>query len=77
MSTCHTCGNDYPETFTLIRDGESYEFDSFECAISALAPECEECGCRILGHGVQHGETIFCCAHCARRSGVTELRDSA
>jgi len=50
-------------------------FDSFECAIAALAPVCPHCGCRIVGHGVQHGDGIFCCAHCARHEGVKGLVD--
>jgi hypothetical protein len=40
-------------------------FDSFECAIHAMAPVCEHCGCKIVGHGVQAGGRFFCCAHCA------------
>jgi hypothetical protein len=41
-------------------------FDSFECAITALAPTCAHCGCRVIGHGVEIGTgEIFCCAHCA------------
>src|SRR5437588_11447401 len=28
-------------------------FDSFECAIAALAPTCKHCDCRIIGHGVE------------------------
>jgi hypothetical protein len=40
-----------------------------------LAPVCPHCGCRIIGHGVEHNGTIFCCAHCARHEGVTGLAD--
>jgi hypothetical protein len=29
-------------------------FDSFECAIHMLAPVCPHCGCRVIGHGVEH-----------------------
>lgn len=75
MGTCATCGNDYESTFKIVRDGEEYEFDSFECAIEKLAPRCTQCGCRVIGHGVQHGETIYCCAHCAERDGATGLVD--
>jgi hypothetical protein len=30
---------------------------------------------RIIGHGVEHDGTIFCCVHCARHEGVKGLRD--
>jgi hypothetical protein len=33
------------------------------------------CHCRILGHGLEGQGLIFCCAHCARLSGVPELHD--
>src|SRR5438034_1071911 len=42
-------------------------FDSFECAIHAVAaPACEHCGCRIIGHGVEADGRMFCCANCAK-----------
>jgi len=50
-------------------------FDSLECAIQALVPVCPNCGNRIIGHGVQHGDTIFCWVHCAKHEGVKGLRD--
>ncbi len=75
MAKCETCGNDYKNTFRIITKDRAYEFDSFECAAHALAPTCEHCGCRVLGHGVQFDETIFCCAHCASAAGVTGLTD--
>jgi hypothetical protein len=49
----------------------------FECAIHAFAPTCEHCGVRIIGHGLEKGGRMFCCDHCAKRTGVTELRDGA
>jgi hypothetical protein len=38
-------------------DGRTIIFDSFECSIQELAPVCPHCDCRIIGHGVQHGDT--------------------
>src|SRR5688572_19240783 len=70
MAQCATCGNDYDKTFEIRMNGKSYTFDSFECAIQALAPQCSHCGCRILGHGVEGNEAYYCCAHCARLDGV-------
>lgn len=75
MAICQTCGNDYDKAFTVTRDGQSAIFDSFECAAAALAPECAHCGCRILGHGVEADESIFCCAHCAKQAGYRALVD--
>ena len=74
---CEVCGNDYDKAFSVSMGGENHTFDSFECAISALAPECAHCGCRIVGHGVEQGGDVYCCAHCAKESGVTELKDRA
>lgn len=76
MARCEVCGNDYDKAFQVSSpDGESHTFDSFECAIHVLAPECAHCGCRILGHGLEQDGNIYCCAHCASEAGVTELRD--
>lgn len=74
---CDVCGNDYDKTFQITRAGKTMTFDSFECAIHALAPVCPHCGCRVVGHGVEAAEQIFCCAHCAKESGHAELRDRA
>lgn len=77
MGTCATCGNVYDKTFTVtMPDGEQYEFDSFECAAHALAPTCEECGVRILGHGSEADGVMYCSAHCARKQGITAFEDS-
>jgi hypothetical protein len=72
---CETCGNEYDRAFTIVLDGQEHNFDSFECAIHALAPVCGHCGCRIIGHGVQQGKDIFCCASCAKHHGLTTLKD--
>jgi nitrite reductase/ring-hydroxylating ferredoxin subunit len=63
MGKCAQCGNDYDKSFEVKMGGRTMIFDSFECAIQALAPVCPHCGCRIIGHGVEHGDTIFCCVH--------------
>ncbi|HXU29405.1 MAG TPA: hypothetical protein VN851_02410 [Thermoanaerobaculia bacterium] len=75
MATCTVCGNDYDKSFEVHLAGKSYAFDSFECAIHALAPVCNHCGCRIIGHGVEAAGVMYCCAHCAKESGSNELRD--
>ncbi len=75
MAVCDVCGNDYDKAFQVSRGDESFTFDSFECAIARLAPQCGHCECRILGHGLESDGTMFCCAHCARMNGESELRD--
>ena len=78
MGVCAMCGNDYDKAFTVTTsDGGSATFDSFECAIHMLAPDCAHCGCKVIGHGVEAGGTVYCCAHCAQQSGVKGLVDNA
>jgi len=66
MAKCEKCGNDYKDSFEVVMDGVAHTFDSFECAISALAPCCSHCGCKIIGHGVSSNDKLFCCNHCAK-----------
>jgi hypothetical protein len=75
MAKCEVCGNQYDKTFQVMMNGESHTFDSFECAIYALAPTCTNCGVTIVGHGVEAYGDIYCCANCAESEGITELKD--
>lgn len=75
MAVCEVCGNDYDKAFQVVVDKTSHTFDSFECAIHALAPTCEHCGCKVIGHGMEDRGRMFCCAHCAQESGVGQMRD--
>ena len=77
MAVCEVCGNQYDKSFEVTRAGETHVFDSFECAIQLLASTCAHCGCRVIGHGVEAGGSIYCCAHCASASGVEGLADRA
>jgi hypothetical protein len=70
MARCETCGNEYDRAFKVNLAGESHVFDSFECAIHALAPECAHCGCKVIGHGVESNGVFYCCAHCVTQEGV-------
>lgn len=74
MATCEICGNDYDKAFKVTsHEGRTMTFDSFECAIHAMAPTCAHCNCRIVGHGVEAGGAIYCCAHCAEhREGIKD-----
>ena len=77
MARCDTCGNEYDKAFRIEGPRGNGTFDSFECAIHALAPACAHCGCRVVGHGVEEDGEIFCCASCAKHAGGTNLRDRA
>jgi hypothetical protein len=77
MPRCDTCGNDYARAFRVIAaDGRRFSFDSLECAAYKLAPSCAHCGCRVLGHGIEDGSSVYCCAHCARGSGAADAVDN-
>ncbi len=61
MATCDVCGNEYDKAMRISVADATHTFDSFECAIHALAPHCQHCGCKILGHGVEgHDGSMFC-----------------
>ncbi len=75
MARCELCGNEYDKTFQVTQAGKTHTFDSFECAIQVLAPNCAHCGCKIVGHGVEANGSIYCCAHCAHQMGVPKLQD--
>jgi hypothetical protein len=77
MATCDVCGNDYDKAFQLIKDGRTWTFDSFECAIQACAPTCAHCQCRVIGHGAEADGRIYCCAHCAQHAGIRGIQDRA
>lgn len=53
MAKCEHSGNDCDKTFEIRRDGKTQVFDSFECSIHVMAPECDRCGGKIIGHGVE------------------------
>ncbi len=80
MAVCEVCGNDYWMSFEVRTSGGArHVFDSFECAVQRLAPVCEHCACRIIGHGAEVEGRFYCCAHCARiaeESKAAALRDT-
>jgi hypothetical protein len=74
---CERCGNtyDHPLLVRTSADDREHVFDCFECAIDRLAPHCDNCGCTVIGHGIQMQDRVFCCAHCARERGVRTAAD--
>ncbi len=76
-ASCEVCGNEYDKAFEISIDGREHVFDSFECAIQALAPRCAHCGCRVIGHGVESAGKTYCGAHCARTAGIHSVTDRA
>jgi hypothetical protein len=69
MATCEVCENEYDKAFEVVVGGKHHTFDSFECAIHALAPVCPHCNCRIVGHGVEaNGQSSAASTARARRA---------
>ena len=72
-----TQGDTWEELRRQVRDAvKEYFFDSFECAVSMLAPECTHCKTKIIGHGLESAGMIFCCANCANHSGIFGFKDN-
>jgi len=69
MAKCEACGNDYDKAFQVIMKGNTYTFDSFECAIHVLAPHCDNCGIHIVGHGLAFNREVKLAAAACRASG--------
>jgi hypothetical protein len=77
MPICDACGNDYPRAFQIVTaEGRRLIADSVECAAHLIAPTCAHCGCRILGHGIETADAIYCCAACSRHDGKTGAVDN-
>ncbi len=64
MVMCDVCGNNSDQPIEIKRREKTGVFDSFECAIHAIAPVCGHCGCKIIGHPTYALGTSFCCDHC-------------
>jgi hypothetical protein len=75
MPRCDHCGNEYDKSLDITWEGTTHTFDCFECAIAEIAPECAECGVKIIGHGLEANGQFFCCRNCAETAGVSGLRD--
>lgn len=75
MGKCNACGNMYDKCMEIKKDGNTYLFDCFECAIQKLAPNCQNCDCKIIGHGVEESGTFYCCASCAKAGGSSGFVD--
>ena len=78
MAVCEVCGNTYARALLISVEGRSGQraYDSFECAIAGMAPHCAHCETPVIGHGIQDGETVYCCAHCAHADGAAAARDN-
>jgi hypothetical protein len=77
MAQCEVCGNDYDKSFEVVAKGGRHTFDSFECAIHMMAPVCDHCGCKIVGHGIEVKGGFYCCANCARQKTGANVIDRA
>lgn len=77
MARCEVCGNEYDKTFEVHAAGAVHVFDCFECAVHRMAPVCETCGVKVIGHGVEVGGRFYCCASCAGAQGAQGVSDRA
>lgn len=65
MTVCSTCRLETREPLIINYHNKNVYYCCFECAITALAPACRQCRCKVIGHGTygSNGE-IFCSHHC-------------
>jgi hypothetical protein len=75
MSRCEMCGNDYDKPMQVTLGASTHVFDSFECAMHALAPLCGRCGCRVVGpRGRGPEQHLLLCSLRSRGWGQRGLR---
>lgn len=75
MAHCEVCGNDYDKAIEVRAAGSVHTFDCFECAVHRMAPVCENCGVKVVGHGMEAGDRFYCGASCAGAQGAVGLSD--
>jgi hypothetical protein len=66
MARGEPCGHHYGKACAIALAGHLPAFDNVACAMQALAPRREHCGCRIIGRGVEADGPIDGYAHGAR-----------
>ena len=74
MASCEVCGNEYDRTMEIIVGGERHVFDSFECAIHAIAPRWSTVSAASSATASSPAMPLYCGAHCAHESGVAAAR---
>ena len=70
MTIREVCGNNYGETFEIVRTTRSHGLGSPGWAVHAFAPTCVHCECRIGELGLEADGIFFCCVNCAKHYGV-------
>ena len=64
-AVCEVCGNTGCQCFEVQIGGERHIFDSFECALDVLTPQCTHCGTPFVGQGVHVDDAVYCSYECA------------
>ena len=79
MGQCVQCENEYDKSFSVkMPDGQSYEFDCFQCAITKLAPRCSQCSAIMVGPGFEtEKDDYYCCQQCAEAADAKLESDHA
>ena len=69
-AVCEACGNTGCQCFEVQIGGEMHIFDSFECALDVLTPQCAHCGTPFVGQGVRAGNTVYCSHECVNAARI-------
>jgi len=65
LGRCETCSNEAEKLFEVIVCGQSHAYDSFQCAVMAMAHRCDFCGLSISTPVMEHNGRHFCSSSCA------------
>ncbi len=75
MARCEVCGNDYDKAFEVVLNEQSHTFDSFECAIRALAPVLHPLWLQSNWARRRSRRQHFLLCSCAEHSGAVGTQD--
>lgn len=66
LGACELCGEVSERPLRTSHDETVRTFDSFECAVAALATLCHGCGALVMGEGATLDGRTFCSTDCVR-----------
>jgi hypothetical protein len=73
IARCMNCGTNIEKDYILFINGSEFTFDSFECAVTFVAPRCSNCQTIIMGKGIHGRGQVFCSPACSHSENFSQV----